>query len=116
MPESYDDIPGTYVYDGRMARKGRVLNKLLFSLAKRENREEFLRDEDAYLDRYALTPEQRAAVKGRDYAKLIELGGNIYYVFKLTAVAGGMKMTELGAAQLGMEHEAFLERVRNGVI
>jgi protocatechuate 4,5-dioxygenase alpha chain len=116
MPENYDGIAGTYVYDGHMARKGFELNRLTMSLAKKENREAFVRDEDAYLDRYGLTPEQRAAVKARDYAKMIALGGNIYYVFKLTALTPGMKMTQLGAAQAGMDHERFLERVRDGIV
>lgn len=115
MPENYRGIPGTYVYDGPMARKGWPLNKLTMSLAKPENREAFLRDEDAYIDRYGLNDDQRAAVKARDYARLIELGGNIYYVFKLTALAPGMRMTQLGAAQAGMDHDAFLARVRDGI-
>lgn len=115
MAEGYEGIEGTYVYDGKMARKGYALNRLTMSLAKAENREAFKRDEDAYLDRYDLTPDQRAAVKARDYAAMIALGGNIYYVFKLTALTPGMKMTQLGAAQAGMEHDAFLERIRSGV-
>ena len=116
MPETYDDIAGTYVYDGRMARKGYALSKMAMSLAKKENREAFARDEDAYLDRYDLTVEQRAAVKARDYAKMIALGGNIYYVFKLTALTSGMKMSELGATQAGMPHEDFLEKIRKGIV
>jgi protocatechuate 4,5-dioxygenase alpha chain len=115
MPETYDDIPGTYVYDGRNARRGYKLSKMTMSLAKKENREAFLRDEDAYIDRYGLTPEQRAAVKARDYKKMIALGGNIYYVFKLTALNAGMKMSELGASQAGLPHEAFLEKIRKEI-
>jgi protocatechuate 4,5-dioxygenase, alpha chain len=108
MPPS--DPPGTYVFDGKMATRGYALSKMAMSLAKRENRDAFKRDEDAYLDRYALTAEQREAVKQRDWLRLVQLGGNIYYIFKLTALGNPMKMSELGAAQVGLPHDEFMQR------
>jgi protocatechuate 4,5-dioxygenase alpha chain len=104
-------IPGTYVYDKELATRGYALSKMAFSLARPENREAFLRDEDAYLDRFAVTPEQRAAVKARDWLALVKLGGNIYYIFKLTALGGKpMSMADLGAAQVGLPLDEFIER------
>jgi hypothetical protein len=47
---------------------------------------------------------------------MIALGGNIYYVFKLTALNAGMKMSELGASQAGLPHEAFLEKIRKEIV
>jgi protocatechuate 4,5-dioxygenase alpha chain len=41
-------IPGTIIFDGRMAMKGYALNKMCFSFNAAENREAFLHDEDAY--------------------------------------------------------------------
>ena len=41
-------IPGTYMFDGRAAMKGYPLNKMCYSFNSKENREEFLKDEDAY--------------------------------------------------------------------
>ena len=43
-------------------------------------------DEPGYLDRFDLTLEQRNAVLRRDWLALVQLGGNIYYIFKLTAL------------------------------
>lgn len=104
-------IPGTYVYDKELATRGYALSKMAYSLAVRENREAFLRDEDAYLARFDLTPEQREAVKARDWLRLVQLGGNIYYIFKLTALAGKpMSMADLGAAQVGLPLEEFVAR------
>jgi protocatechuate 4,5-dioxygenase, alpha chain len=106
------DIPaGSYVYDRTMAKMGYQLSKMAGSLAKKENRDAFLRDEDAYLDRYRLTPEQRAAVKERNWLRLIQLGGNIYYIYKLTALVSPMQMSELGALQAGLPHDEFLKKI-----
>ncbi len=119
MPERYDGIPGTYVFDLPTARRGWELNRLGISLTKPENRAACLADEDAYLDRFALSPEARAAVKARDWLALVKLGANIYYVFKLTGLRGKpAPMADLGAQQVGLDPEEFtrrnLERGRAG--
>ena len=57
-----------------------------------------------------LTLEQRNAVLRRDWLALVQLGGNIYYIFKLTALGAPMKMSELGAAQVGLPHDEFVRR------
>ena len=58
----YDDIPGTYVFDGEHHRKGYALNMMCMSLNDPANRDLFREDEEAYLDGWDLTPEQRRAV------------------------------------------------------
>jgi len=100
--------PGTYVYDGEIARGAFGLNKFAYSLADRAAREAFLADEPAYLDRFDLTLDQRNAVLRRDWLALVKLGGNIYYIFKLTALGSPMRMSELGAAQAGLPHDEFV--------
>ena len=59
----YDDIPGTYVFDGKTANSAYGLNKLLFSFNHAENREAFERDRAAYADRFGLSPEQTEALE-----------------------------------------------------
>jgi len=81
----YDDVPGTYVLDGRSYRKGFHLNMFCMSLNKAECREEFAKDEAAYLKKYPMTEEQRQAVLDRDYIRLLQLGANVYYTFKLVS-------------------------------
>ena len=55
----YDDVPGTYVLDSRSYRKGYHLNMFCMSLNKAECREEFARDERAYLCLLYTSPSPR---------------------------------------------------------
>ena len=79
----YEDIPGTFVFDGRAYQKGYHLNMFLMSLNKAECREKFAKNEATYLDNYPLTDAQRKAVLDRQWLTLLEEGGNVYYAFKL---------------------------------
>jgi protocatechuate 4,5-dioxygenase, alpha chain len=109
----YDDIPGTIVFDGRRARRGYPLNKFLMSLNRPENREAFRADEPAYLDRFPLDDEQRAAVQGRQWLRLLEVGGNVYYTYKLAA-CDGMTFQDLAGEHTGMSPEDFAEMMLSG--
>jgi protocatechuate 4,5-dioxygenase alpha chain len=109
----YDDIPGTIVFDGRRSRRGYALNKFLMSLNQAANREAFRADEAAYLDRFALDGHQREAVLGRQWLQLIELGGNIYYTYKLAA-CDGMTFQDLAGKQTGMTAEDFAQMMLAG--
>jgi protocatechuate 4,5-dioxygenase alpha chain len=84
----YDDIPGTFVFDAERAKEGYHLNMFCMSLMKDENRKAFKADEARYLDRFPLTPEQREAILKRQYNRMLELGGNIYFTAKLGATDG----------------------------
>jgi protocatechuate 4,5-dioxygenase, alpha chain len=88
VSKPYDDIPGTTIFDAEMSRKGYHLNQFCMSLMKAENREAFKANEGAYLDRWPMTPEQKAGVLARDYNGLIALGGNIYFLAKIFATDG----------------------------
>lgn len=81
--EAYEDIPGTWVFDAQRARQGYHLNQFLYSLMKAENRKEFLADERKYLQKFAMTEEQREAVMKRAWNRLLELGGVSYALAKL---------------------------------
>ncbi len=100
------DIPGTIVFDGVQAQRGRALNRMCFSFNNADNRAAFLRDEDAYCLKFGLTNEQRAAVKSRDVLKMIEAGGNIYYLAKLAGIFG-LNVQDVGAQQTGMTVDEF---------
>jgi len=103
-------IEGTTLFDGDMAQKGYALNRMCFSFNSAENREAFRRDEDAYCEKYALTAEQRAAVTSRNVLKLLEAGGNVYYLAKLAGILG-LNVQDIGAQQTGMSVEAFREKL-----
>jgi|TARA_B110000914_G_scaffold196093_1_gene185126 protocatechuate 4,5-dioxygenase alpha chain len=99
-PRDYDDIPGTYVFDGEHSRKGYHLNMFCMSLNKEQNRNTFRENEEAYLEGFALSDAQRQAVLERDWLGMLRLGGNIYYTFKI-AIYDGMTMQHAGAAMSG---------------
>ncbi len=112
-PRDYDDIPGTVVFDGRRSRRGYALNKFLMSLNQGANREAFRTDERVYLDRFGLDDDQREAVLRRDWLRLIEVGGNIYYTYKLAA-CDGMTFQDLAGEQTGMTPEDFAQMMLDG--
>jgi protocatechuate 4,5-dioxygenase alpha chain len=105
-PREYDDIPGTYVFDGEHSRKGYPLNMFCMSLNEEANREAYRADPAAYLDGWSLTPEQRTAVEERDWLGMLRLGGNIYYVFKL-AIFDGLSMQDVGGLMSHTTGERF---------
>jgi protocatechuate 4,5-dioxygenase, alpha chain len=111
----YLDIPGTYVFDGEHHRKGYHLNMFCKSLDVAAHRDEFRENPQAYLDKFAMTAEQRQAVLERDWLGMLRLGGNIYYTFKL-AIFDGLSMQHAGAAMSGngMTVEQFRQMMLGG--
>jgi protocatechuate 4,5-dioxygenase alpha chain len=114
-PQEYDDIPGTFVFDAERSRQGYGINMFCMSLMKEENRKAFKADEAAYLQRFQLTAEQRDAILKRDYNRMLQLGGNIYFTAQLGAtdghsfqhcgrhdrlVAGGLRQDDVGGRPL----------------
>jgi protocatechuate 4,5-dioxygenase alpha chain len=102
----YDDIPGTYVFNGRRSTTGYPLNRMCMSFNSAENRDAFVRDEDAYCTKFGLTREQRDAVRERDVLRLVKLGGNIYYLAKLAGIFG-LNVQDIGAQQTGKSLDEF---------
>jgi protocatechuate 4,5-dioxygenase alpha chain len=101
-------IPGTYVFDGSRSRLGYNLNRMAFTLTAPANRERFRADEDAYMAEFGLTGEQKQAVRDRDWLRLTKnLGGNIYYMYKLGATVG-QGLYHMGAQMRGQSYEDFL--------
>lgn len=84
----FEDIPGTRVFTAARARQGYHLNQFAMSLMKPENRDRWRADEAAYLTDWPLTDEQKAAVLARDYNRLLDLGGNIYFLAKIFSTDG----------------------------
>ena len=102
----YDDIPGTYVFDGKTSHSAYGLNKMLFSFNHEENRQEFSRDPKAYAIKFGLTDKQTQALLGSDFLELIRLGANVYFLAKLT-VPRGVSIQDAGAAFQGITTEEF---------
>ncbi len=107
---SAQTIPGTPIFDGDQAMKGYALNRMCFSFNSEKNRAAFLKDDEAYCRRYGLTEEQCAAVRSRQVLKMIEAGGNVYYLAKLAGIFG-LNVQDIGAQQTGMTVEAFKQKL-----
>lgn len=88
LDKPYADVPGTTIFDADQARKGYHLNQFCMSLMKAENRARFKANERAYLDEWPMTEEQKEALLRRDYNRLIQLGGNIYFLAKVFSTDG----------------------------
>ncbi|HLY58272.1 MAG TPA: protocatechuate 4,5-dioxygenase subunit alpha [Stellaceae bacterium] len=112
-PNPFDDIPGTTLFDADHSRRGYHLNMFCMSLMKAENRDAFRADEPAYLARFPMTEEQRQAILDRDWNRMIELGGNIYYTAKLGA-CDGRSFQYLAAAMTGLSQDDYAQMMLNG--
>ena len=108
-----EDIPGTTIFTADRARRGFHLNEFCMSLMKAENRDRFHADERAYLDEWPMTEEQKQAVLDRDYGKLLELGGNIYFLAKLFA-SDGLSYVQAVSTMTGMSVEDYQKMMLAG--
>jgi protocatechuate 4,5-dioxygenase alpha chain len=111
--QAYDDIPGTFVFDAERSRQGFGINMFCMSLMKDENRKAFKANEPDYLKRFNLTPEQEDAILKRDYNRMLELGGNIYFTAKLGAT-DGHSFRHLAAVMTGSTQEDYAAMMLGG--
>lgn len=110
---TYDDIPGTTIFDSRRARAGYWLNQFCMSLMSEENRKVFLADEPAYLDKWKMSAEQKQAVLDRDYNRMLALGGNIYFLAKIFS-SEGKSFVYACASMTGMSEEDYTNMMLSG--
>jgi|TARA_B100000446_G_scaffold186828_1_gene214176 protocatechuate 4,5-dioxygenase alpha chain len=114
----YDDIPGTYVFDGQRAHSSYALNKLFYSFNEERCRAEFDADPAAYCDKFGLTPEQKKLVMDQDFLGILRAGTNIYYMAKF-AVPRGLSVQDAGAAFQGVTGDEFRAKLlekREGLV
>jgi protocatechuate 4,5-dioxygenase alpha chain len=109
----FDDIPGTRVFTAARAKKGYELNQFCMSLMKEANRERFKANERAYLDETKMSEEQKQAVLDRDYNKMIDLGGQIYFLAKIFAT-DGLSYLQAVSTMTGMPIEEYQEMMLSG--
>jgi protocatechuate 4,5-dioxygenase, alpha chain len=109
----YDDIPGTFVFDAERSREGYGINMFCMSLMKDENRKAFKANEAEYLRKFNLTPAQVEAILKRDYNRMLELGGNIYFTAKLGAT-DGHSFQHLAADMTGATQQDYADMMLAG--
>jgi protocatechuate 4,5-dioxygenase alpha chain len=113
LDKPYADIPGTVVFDSEVARRGYWVNRFCASLMKAENRERFKADERAYLDEWKMSEEQKQAVLERDYNRILQLGGNVYFFAKLF-FTDQQSFEHAAASMTGMAREEYREMMLGG--
>ena len=109
----FDDIPGTRVFTAARAKKGYELNQFCMSLMKEANRERFKANERAYLDDTKMSEEQKQAVLDRDYNKMIDLGGQIYFLAKIFAT-DGLSYLQAVSTMTGMPIDEYQQMMISG--
>ena len=113
IDQDYDDIPCSFVFDQERSRRGYGINMFCMSLMKDENRRAFKANEAEYLKKFPLTPEQTQAILKRDYNRMLELGGNIYFTAKLGAT-DGHSFQHLAAVMTGSTQEDYAKMMLGG--
>jgi protocatechuate 4,5-dioxygenase alpha chain len=109
----FDDIPGTRVFTAARAKKGYELNQFCMSLMEEANRERFKANERAYLDETKMSEEQKQAVLDRDYNKMIDLGGQIYFLAKIFAT-DGLSYLQAVSTMTGMPIDEYQQMMISG--
>lgn len=108
-----DDIPGTRIFTAARARKGYHINQFAMSLMKAKNRDRFRADEKAYLDEWPLSDEAKDALLNRDYNRLLDLGGNIYFLAKLFST-DGISIAQGVSSMTGMSFSEYQAMMLKG--
>ncbi len=101
------EIPDTSIFDLRLSRRGRRLNRMCAALCAPAEREAFKRDEEAFMERFALDEQEKRLVRSRDFKGLIEAGTNIYALLKIGSATGN-SLYRMGAQMRGESYEQFL--------
>src|SRR3546814_19391060 len=83
------------------------------SLMKAENRDRWKADEAAYLDEWPLTAEQKEAVIARDYNRMLDLGGNIYFLSTLFST-DGISFAEAVSTMPDISFPEYRDMMNNG--
>ena len=102
------DLPGDLdLFDEHTAMRGRRLNKAAYSLKDAHQRELFHHDEEAWMEQFGLTDEEKDLMRTRDWIGLWRKGMSIYVMVKLSGVTNtplpeiGKQMRESGGATNG---------------
>ena len=100
-------IPDTSIFDLRLSRRGRRLNKLCAALCSPQERDAFKRDEETFMSRFGLTEAEKELIRKRNFQGLIDAGMNIYSMLKIGSATGN-GLYKMGAQMRGESYEQFL--------
>lgn len=104
--------PELDLFDEETSRNGLRLNKAAYSLKHPEQRDLFAQDEEAWMEQFGLTGDERRMIRERDWIELWRRGMSIYTMTKLIGVTGtslveiGRQMREKGTREMRAHGEA----------
>ncbi len=107
MEIAIKEIPDTSIFDLRLSRRGRRLNRMCAALCSPAEREAFKRNEEAFMERFSLDEQEKQLVRSRDFKGLIEAGTNIYALLKIGSATGN-SLYRMGAQMRGESYAQFL--------
>ena len=113
LDKSYQQVPGTTIFDAEQSAKGYHLNQFCMSLMTAENRASYLDDEQAYLDAWPLTDAQKRALLDRDLNAAMDEGGNIYFLAKWGATLG-LSFQQMAGSMTGMSEAEYRDMMLHG--
>ena len=99
--------PELDLFDEETATRGMRLNRAAYSLKDAHQRELFHRDEEAWMEQFGLTDEEKHLMRARDWIGLWRAGMSIYVMVKLSGVTDtplpeiGKQMRASGGASSG---------------
>ena len=111
--DEFEDIPGTLIFNTYRSRQGFNLNQFCMSLMKEPNRQAFKANEAEYLKQFNLTDDQTDAVLRRDWTKMMQNGGNIYFLSKLFST-DGHSFQHVAAIMTGGTQEEYAKMMLEG--
>jgi len=111
--EQFKDIPGTTIFTIEKAQQGFELNQFCMTLRLAANREEFLEDQRKYVDKFPMTEDQKQAVLDRDFQKMLDLGGNVYFLSKIFA-SDGLSYVQAVSTMTDMNTEEYKQMMIDG--
>ena len=91
------------------ARRAFQLNRFLVALRLQEFRTLFQQDEEACMQRFCLTDQERDMVRNRAYREMLDYGASVVALGK-AGVALGATLIERGAAECNLTAAEFLAR------
>jgi protocatechuate 4,5-dioxygenase alpha chain len=101
------------VFDAERSRQGYGINMFCMSLLNKVNRAAFKANEAEYLQSFKLTSEQREAILRRQWNRMLELGGNIYFTAKLGAT-DGLSFQQVAALMTGSPQQDYADMMLAG--
>jgi gallate dioxygenase len=103
-----EKLPGTYPFTLERSVKAYRLNAFLHSLLQPDLRRRFLDEPEALFEQAALSEQERAMLRARDWRALIQYGAIFFLLEKLGAVVGTTNL-HIYAAMRGQSLEDFLK-------